>query len=91
MTPKQITKLAKDTLKAGPVIHHDEKGNGYFAYVILVREGYKYAVVIIDEEIASLNGRTQEFLECEIRAFLEGFKEMPLSKTFVDDLSVVPL
>jgi hypothetical protein len=90
MTPKQIKKLARDTIKAGPVIVHDPDGNGYLGYVILVREGYKYCLVETDKEIVEINGtglnEQTKFLECEIRAILDNLKLSQLSSTFIDDL-----
>lgn len=91
MTPKQISKLAKDTLKAGPVISHDTSGDGYFAYVIFVRQGLKYIVIVCDKDIVDSNeGHEQAFLESEIRAALETMESTPLSKTVVQDLPMVP-
>lgn len=84
MTPRQIAKLARDTIKAGPVITHDKNGNGYLAYVIFVRVGFKYDLIICDRDIAELNGNTLEFFRNEIEYAIEELQSRPLSSTSVD-------
>lgn len=71
MTHKQLRKLVRESIKAGPAITQDANGNDYLAYVIFIRNGLKYAVVTIDKDIADLNDNTEDFFMAEAVAWLE--------------------
>ena len=79
MNNRQIKKLAKNCIKAGPAIAYDQNGNGYLAYVCFVRVGMKYGVMVVDKDIAELNDTTVTFIETEIKFVLECIHSQPLN------------
>lgn len=71
MTKHKLKSLAAQSLKAGPAITHDEHGNEYFAYVMYLREGMRYGIVVVDEDIVNLNGQSVDIMIAEAQAWLE--------------------
>lgn len=66
MTLKQLKRIATKSLKDGPVITEDSNGNIYQAYIVFLREGLKYRVVVIDKDIVDLNGPKSGFMYREV-------------------------
>ena len=85
MNIKQIHKLAKDSIKPGPVIAYDDNDNGYLAYVVFVREGLRYCTIVIDKDIVDLSGNKMKFMVSEIKAAVECMNSTLLSQTSIED------
>lgn len=80
MTKRQIRKLALDSIKMGPAVIYDDKQNGYFGFVIFVRDGMRFTVITIDEDIARIDeSHIVKHFMGEIEFALNCMKSRPLS------------